>query len=465
MHRRLLCLVFSAVALFFLATTYHLAGEKLTRLAGPSFSHPKANAPVPSPSPKENPTETSDAKHTVESSEPESKKEKPAENTEKPAKQVEILSKKDLDTYLDVIFDRKNSESKLEDLRLACRPINETRYKELKEWKHAVDRRPWYFALNLYQVQELLPQLMGSIVRAARYLGTENSALSIVEGNSKDATVQILEAMREGLKAENMQYYFESSDLSPNAEGADRIDILAELRNMALKPLLQDHKHFSANSTAVFINDVAICPNDILELMWQRIKLGAVQTCAMDWNYHDGKHPVFYDVWVTRTMQGDSFFHIPKDGSWDDAWHMFPNDTVTGKRFSEWRPFQVYSCWNGATAFSALPLMEGVRFRKFAGNECVQGEPQLFGKDLWLRGYGRIAVVPTINLDYKIENARRIKKDRGYTEDLINDKDPNDDLIEWQTTPPEKTLCQVGWHNQFWQSWNLDYENKTASDW
>lgn len=87
MHRRLLCLVLSAVALFFLATTYHLAGEKLTRLAGPSFSHPKANAPVPNSSPKENPTKPSDAKHTVESSEPESKKEKPAEKTEKPAKE------------------------------------------------------------------------------------------------------------------------------------------------------------------------------------------------------------------------------------------------------------------------------------------------------------------------------------------------------------------------------------------
>ena len=40
----------------------------------------------------------------------------------------------------------------------------------------------------------------------------------------------------------------------------------------------------------------------------------ATQTCAFDW-IHDGG--CFYDVWVSRSLTGDTFFEIPQSGSWD----------------------------------------------------------------------------------------------------------------------------------------------------
>jgi alpha-1,3-mannosyltransferase len=42
----------------------------------------------------------------------------------------------------------------------------------------------------------------------------------------------------------------------------------------------------------------------------------------MDWTYV-GENPAFYDVWIARSMKGDTFFIIPEDGSWDYAWNLF----------------------------------------------------------------------------------------------------------------------------------------------
>lgn len=299
---------------------------------------------------------------------------------------------------------------------------------------------------------------MGSIVKVAKFLGPKNTALSIIEGNSPDGTFEVLEAMTPGLKKLGVYYHLESSAIDPNKENADRIGRLAELRNLALEPLINNHARFSTNSTVIFINDVAACPNDILELLLQRVNLNAVMTCAMDWNY-PGEHPVFYDVWVARTLTGNPFFYVPEDGSWDWAWDLFPYDAETKKRYDQLRPFQVFSCWNGATAFSAQPILEGLRFRRPTNGECHQGEPQLFGKDLWLRGYGKVAVVPSVNVEYGVENGKRIKIYKGYTEDNVANHDLEGDRIEWVTKPPAQVLCQHGWHNQYPQAWDFGFKN------
>src|SRR5690242_12997697 len=113
-------------------------------------------------------------------------------------------------------------------------------------------------------------------------------------------------------------------------------------------------------------------------------------------------NPTFYDVWVAPTMAGDSFFEIGSDGNWNSAWNLFWNDADTLARFTQKKPFQVFSCWNGAVAISAEPIVKGeVKFRGPRGvgeeGECMQGEPQLFCKDLWWKGHGKIAVVPAVN--------------------------------------------------------------------
>lgn len=35
-------------------------------------------------------------------------------------------------------------------------------------------------------------------------------------------------------------------------------------------------------------------------------------------------------------------------------------------------------------------------------------------KDFWLNGYGKVAVVPSVNVEYGNENAKRIKAEKRY---------------------------------------------------
>ncbi len=62
----------------------------------------------------------------------------------------------------------------------------------------------------------------------------------------------------------------------------DRFTKLAQLRSMALEPLTAAPEVY-ANATVIFINDIAICAEDILELVHQRFAQGADMTCAFDW--------------------------------------------------------------------------------------------------------------------------------------------------------------------------------------
>jgi alpha-1,3-mannosyltransferase len=62
----------------------------------------------------------------------------------------------------------------------------------------------------------------------------------------------------------------------------ERIKALAELRDRALQPLVDRPEEYSMSSTIIFINNVSLCIEDILELMHQRFYQNADMTCAMD---------------------------------------------------------------------------------------------------------------------------------------------------------------------------------------
>lgn len=337
---------------------------------------------------------------------------------------------------------------------LECPAINTTRYGTLKSKIPSDPAIKYFFALNLRQNLPLLPRLIGSIVEAIRFLGPTQCVLSIVEGNSPDGTADVLAALRPALESLGVAYYFESSAIDPSKD--NRVVRLAQLRNKALAPLVDLQGKATSDTTVIFLNDVSACSEDILELVHQRKFLGADMTCAMDWTYV-GEHPTFYDVWIARTIHGDSFFEIPPDGNWNSAWNLFWNAEETQGRFYTQRPFQVFSCWNGATAFTAQPILEkSVKFRAAneTAGECRQGEPQLFCKDLWFKGCRKIAVVPSVNLEYSVEKAKKIKEAKGFTSDIVSKQEPEGDKIEWQLDPPSMVKCMPTWENQYWQSWN-----------
>ncbi|KAK3896705.1 alpha-1 3-mannosyltransferase, partial [Staphylotrichum tortipilum] len=241
--------------------------------------------------------------------------------------------------------------------RLSCPALNTTRYAYLQAPASTVSTPlpiQYFFALDLRQCVALLPRLISSLAETMRFLGPSRCALSIVEGNSVDGTGEVLASLRPTLEALGVTYHFTTTPIDPTH--GDRIAALAHLRNLALAPLLNAPEPTrSANTTIAFLNDVAICPEDILELLHQQAFLQADMVCGMDWTYV-GRDPTFYDVWIARGMGGDSFFNIPADGNWDSAWNLFWNDAATQTRFAAKKPFQVFSCWNGGAVFKAAPL-------------------------------------------------------------------------------------------------------------
>jgi len=348
--------------------------------------------------------------------------------------------------------------------RLQCPKLYASRYQYLQASTKSSPNGTirYFFALDLRQCITLLPRLLGSVVEAIRFLGPQNCALSIVEGNSDDGTDEVLAALLPDLERLGVTHHFSSTTINPKK--GDRIAALAQLRNLALQPILDastltpdsPSRRYTANTTVVFLNDVAACPEDILELVHQHRFLRADMVCGMDWTYV-GADPTFYDVWIARTVRGDSFFDIPPDGNWNSAWNLFWNDANTQAKFQARRPFQVFSCWNGGAVFKAEPLLlgeSGVRFRKVRHGECEQGEPQLFCKDLWWRGFGKIAVVPVVNLEYSNEAGERIKKAKGFVSQYVGVPAWKDERIEWRAEPPEKVKCMAVYADQFFEAWN-----------
>ncbi|KAK0643238.1 cryptococcal mannosyltransferase 1-domain-containing protein [Cercophora newfieldiana] len=198
--------------------------------------------------------------------------------------------------------------------------------------------------------------------------------------------------------------------------------------------------------------------------------------CAMDWA-HGGEtytpsDPIFfYDVWIARSLTGDIFFDVdPTLGSWQNATNLFPFDPVSRTRMRAGLPFQVFACWNGAIAFGAAPLFNHeVGFRWPRKEECFQGEAQLWCKDLWLAGHGKIAVVPSVNLEYTDKRGRQTKVQKGYVSDFVQGTrpPPEDDgqgrddergvsleeRIEWKG-PPDMVKCMPTFGDQTWRKWN-----------
>lgn len=211
-----------------------------------------------------------------------------------------------VETHLHVIMDPADRAYP----RLMCPQPNLDRYAYLKRSSNQSQRPAYFFALNLHQCVDLLPRLIGSVVEAMQFLGPHNCALSIVEGRSDDGTFEVLDALRPSMQRLGIPYHFKSSGVDPTAQGNDRIESLAELRNLAVHDLVLHPEQYDSDTTVIFSNDVALCMEDLLELVHQRTLQGADQTCAMDWTYV-GDHPTFYDVWIARSMTGDSFFEIP----------------------------------------------------------------------------------------------------------------------------------------------------------
>lgn len=366
-------------------------------------------------------------------------------------------------SYIKAILDPEDEKFD----RLRCPAPNRNRYEYLKpdhkttKLKSVGEQKKYFFALNLRQCIGILPRLIGSIVETVRFLGPENCALSIVEGHSNDGTFDVLEALRKDMRSMGLEYHLQTSEIDPKQ--GDRIEGLAALRNLALEPLINDPTRYSPDTAVIFSNDVAICTEDLLELVHQRVFQQADMTCAMDWADFDPA-PIFYDIWIGRAINGDTFWELPPDGGWRLSSNLFWNHAASRQRYDEHKAFQVFACWNGAVVFTAKPVIENqIRFRRSKPEECYSGEPRLFCKDLWMNGYSRIAVVPSVNLEYSDKKSQTAKELHGYVSDAVEGENDNDASlrIEWDAKPPEMVKCMADFADQSWVAWNQGFEVKT----
>ncbi|KAF9025053.1 capsular associated protein [Hymenopellis radicata] len=255
----------------------------------------------------------------------------------------------------------------------------------------------YFFAINLYNSFDVIPDLFATLFRVAAILGYHNVFVSIYENGSTDQTKALLRIFDALTRSTGMRITIRTSMRTRGAFN-HRIEYLAEVRNAAFVPLHElreaENEYFD---TIIFMNDILPCVDDLLELIWQSRRNNAGITCAADYMYHDENgSPVFYDNWVARDINGTALENAP----FESIFH-HPDSS---DRFQRHLPIQVQSCWNGVAILDPAPFYSPphVRFRMahIMEGECSASECSLICNDYWEAGYGRILMVPRVKLAY-----------------------------------------------------------------
>jgi hypothetical protein len=214
-----------------------------------------------------------------------------------------------------------------------------------------------------------------------------------------------------------------SSVIPPQASGAKVTAALTQSNNPLRAWLVAPARPTSV----LFVNDVFFSVSDAMRLLLTRDG-DYDMACSMDFDLVK-----FYDVWVSRDMNGR---HL-------SGFYPFVHDPIAQLDFQNDVPFQVYSCWNGMVAMPARPfLQEGVRFRSWldgesrslnvsttpesksdeskqklstnelavrqnvfrVGTTCEASECALLSKDLWARRHHKIFINPLVRVFYNAES-------------------------------------------------------------
>ncbi|MBW0505156.1 hypothetical protein O181_044871 [Austropuccinia psidii MF-1] len=255
----------------------------------------------------------------------------------------------------------------------------------------------YFFAINLYNSFDIIPDLFSTMFKVSAILGFQNVFVSVYENGSSDQTKALLRLFDGLSRSVGIRVVIRTS-LRTRGAFHHRIEYLAEVRNAALAPLqeLRDSEG-ELFDTVIFMNDVLPCTDDLLELIWQSRRQNAGITCGADYIFHEEiAQPVFYDNWVARDINGTALENAPFESIF--------RDPPSQHRFERHLPIQVQSCWNGIAILDPAPLYAHprVRFRmaKLSEGECSASECSLICNDYWNAGYGRIVMVPRVKLAY-----------------------------------------------------------------
>ena len=211
------------------------------------------------------------------------------------------------------------------------------------------DNHKYFFAINLYNSFDVIPDLFATLFRAASVLGYQNVFVSIYENGSTDQTKALLRIFDALCRSVGLRVMIRTSTRTRGAFN-HRIEYLAEVRNAAFVPLHElrnaENEYFD---TIVFMNDILPCVDDLLELIWQSRRNNAGITCAADYMFHEElQSPVFYDNWVARDINGTALENAP----FENVFH----HPRSQDRFMRHLPIQVQSCWNGVAVLDPAPF-------------------------------------------------------------------------------------------------------------
>ncbi|ORY89834.1 cryptococcal mannosyltransferase 1-domain-containing protein [Leucosporidium creatinivorum] len=321
---------------------------------------------------------------------------------------------------------------------------------------------PYFFALNLYNNQAVLPTLARTLLDLAHFLGTANTHISIFENGSTDNTTLALAHFAAALTSAGVSHTIVSDSRKTDWKKVDRIAQLSVYRNYALSPVNgtvggKDGRERSFEEV-VFINDVFVCPRDALELLWQRKKQNAHAACAMDWRATQSwfgwlgfKSVKFYDNWVSRTITGDMlrsrFDTLAETRDGIDELFDQPGSEFSRDLFSKGLPVPVYSCWNGMLALPAAPFRgangPATLFRSTFNEpgQCAASECKTLARDFWAQGLNRWMIVPSVHVTY----AQEVYNHPSLV-DLTRRGELNaqatSSIIDWEPIkPPESVVC------------------------
>lgn len=282
----------------------------------------------------------------------------------------------------------------------------------------------YLFTTVTRNIQDQLPDLTAAIAVIVDTLGPSRVAFSIVEGPSDDITASTLDdvlypfLLSLGVPASRIRFVTNSPRLDFNQ--GDRIGLLAQLRNQALEPLWHNAEGHDNESglgaqvrAVIMFNDVYLKAEHFLEVLyWHHVNQAGITTAWDWWKRNPG---YYYDVWVGRTVDtGDLFYPMdPSLEKWQPSSDVFADSPASRKAFDSLEPFPVFSSWNGLAVLDPRPLLgssspafssntRGVRFRSASADahECAASECALICSDYWKAGFGKVQVVPSVQLAY-----------------------------------------------------------------
>lgn len=366
--------------------------------------------------------------------------------------------------------------------------------------KRKKDKPVVSFAINLHESEAVIPAQAFALLEAINQLLPHNRVyVSIYENGSGDSTLGMLSDFGAALQALGVDGIFlHASRMLSNFNTQDRIVMLAEIRNSALKPLMPYATNAAGQGTLVFVNDVMTCASDILEVIHQRRLQQADMAMGMDWGTvgrairigeqgyrrvgEDEEVPFtettrMYDMWVSRGINGDMVYLFAEPGgytpvSYNESWvedAYFTQSAPIRKRWLDGLAFPVYSGWGGMAAFDAsLFTQYHLRFRAsiYAGwtggsangalgawgqlvsdeyylrSECPgDSECSYVARDIWnlRKGRARIVLAPQARTTYGVKDWSIMQASAPVTRREGVDKDGLD-VIDWNNVTIPKTV-------------------------